>query len=66
MSTFSTPLLCLGACLPFGIICAAVLSGLRLKRQVDNDRKLLQAIEREQATRVAPLIGRLRQEVSAS
>lgn len=66
MSTFGTSLLCLGACLPFGIISAAVFNGWRLKRQVDRDRELLQAIEREQAMRAAPLIARLRREVSAS
>lgn len=51
-------LVCVGFCVPCAMVFYQVLCGLRLKSQVDNDRRARRAIDRE---RDDLLLARLRQ-----
>ena len=54
-------LVSIGFCVPYAMVFYQVLCGLRLKRQVDDDRKALRAIDRARDQEAELLLGRLRQ-----
>lgn len=54
-------LVCIGFCVPYAMVFYQVVCGLRLKRQVDNDRKALKTIDRERDQEAELLLARLRQ-----
>lgn len=54
-------LVCIGFCVPYALVFYQVVCGLRLKRQVDDDRKALRAIDRARDQETELLLGRLRQ-----
>lgn len=54
-------LVCIGFCVPYAMVFYQVVCGLRLKRQVDNDRKALRAINRERDQEAELLLAHLRQ-----
>ena len=54
-------LVCIGFCVPYAMVFYQVFCGLRLKREVDKDRKLLRDIDRERDQEAELLLGRLRQ-----
>lgn len=59
-------LVCMGFCVPYAMVFYQVVCGLRLKRQVDSDRKALRAIDQEREQEVELLLARLRQARAAT
>lgn len=57
---------CIGFCVPYAMVFYQIVCGLRLKRQVDSDRKALRAIDRERDQEVELLLARLRQARAAT
>jgi hypothetical protein len=54
-------LVCIGFCVPYALVFYQVICGLRLKGQVDNDRKALRAMDREWLQEAELLLAHLRQ-----